>query len=137
MLSELISRLNELHRPDALKVYKSTHSAAYCEGYDVALELWNDPLYEVELTDPQRRVAYVNALFKVADYFKYSCRRYRIWLYLNTVIPEYTLLYLAVAPLKRAYTLDSGVTLATEAFSYKEMAAYQLGFFLGQRREVS
>ena len=51
-------------------------------------------------------------------------------------IPEYTLLYLAVAPLKRAYTLDSGVTLATEAFSYKEMAAYQLGFFLTKTRGV-
>jgi CHAT domain-containing protein len=135
-LEDLIHRLNQLYDRGDLppKVYKGAFPGTYWEAYEAAQELWEYPSYEEEITDDQLRDAYVDALFKVADYFKYAFRR-RYLSPLNAArISPSRISYLAVAPLKRAYSLDAGNIVASADFSYKEIAAYKLGILYKEAR---
>nr|MBA2707696.1 hypothetical protein [Gemmatimonadaceae bacterium] len=76
------------------------------EVYKAAEELWEYPSYESEITDYQLRDAYVLALFMVAGLFPSEK---------------------AIAPLKRAYSLDRGHFEFGVKGSAKEFAAYSLG----------
>src|SRR6266567_6503666 len=98
-LAKLIRRLNRLvHRED----WPESFTAA-----TAALELWRYPSYEKELTDAKLRDAYLDILFKVADIFQYYGQAS------NDAS--------ALLVLKRAYSLDDGLTVTAANASYKEV----------------
>lgn len=93
-----------------LRLNKVVDSQDWPSACEVAQELWGYQSYEQELTDDRERDAYVSALFKVADLFRYQS-------------DDAT----AVTVLKRAFALDTGQSITSSKSSFKELAAYKLG----------